>query len=216
MRARRSRRRWSGWCGGVLEKEPAARFQSTSDLAFALKNLLETSGSGLHKAMSETAGKPRHHTFGLPVLAIGVMIGLAAGAGVVAWLGPKPAPAPPLIRPLTFSGKDYAPSVSPDGRTIAFVSERDGRQRIWIKQIETGAENPVTEGSDSSPRISPDGNWILFTRAEKEGTASLFKVALFGGEPRRIVRNARFGDWSPDGKKIAYMRFGAEGERAPS
>jgi len=197
-----------------LEKEPAARFQSTSDLAFALKNLLDTSGSGLHKVVNESPVKPHRHTFVLLALAIGLIVGLAAGAGLVVWHSPKPAPAPPLIRPLTFSSKDYAPSVSPDGRTIAFVSERDGRQRIWIKQIETGAENPVTEGSDSSPRISPDGNWIFFTRVEKEDTTSLFKVALFGGEARRIVRDARYGDWSPDGKRIAYTRFGAEGEGA--
>lgn len=72
------------------------------------------------------------------------------------------------VRSLTFSGKDYAPSISPDGRTVAFVSECDGRRCIWIKQIETGAENPVTEGSDSSPHVSPNGNWILFTRAEVE------------------------------------------------
>ena len=193
-----------------LEKEPAARFQSASDLAFALKNLLDTSGSGLHSAVSEPKEVLHRGVVRIALTAGGLILAFLLGAGIVAWLGPKPGPAPPLIRPLTFSGKDYGPSISPDGRTLAFVSERDGRQRIWIKQIETGAENPVTEGSDSSPRISPDGNWILFTRAEEEGTASLFKVALFGGEPRPIVRNARFGDWSPNGKKIAYTRFGTK------
>jgi len=39
--------------GRCLEKEPAARIQSTSDLAFALKNSLDASGSGLHPAVSE-------------------------------------------------------------------------------------------------------------------------------------------------------------------
>jgi len=193
-----------------LEKEPAARFQSSSDLAFALKNLLDTSGSGLHKVVNESPVKPRRLRFVLLALTIGVIVGLAAGAGLVIWLGPKPASSPPLIRPLTFSGKDSSPSVSPDGRTIAFVSQRDGRRRIWVKQLATGSEIPLTEGPDSFPRISPDGNWILFTRAEKDGGSSLFKVALVGGEPQPMVRNAREGDWSPDGRKIAYTRRIAE------
>jgi len=189
-----------------IEKEPAARFQSTSDLAFALKSLLETSGSGLHKVVNESPVKPRRHAFVLQALTIGVIVGLAAGAGLVTWLGPKAAPNPPVIHPLTFSGKDFSPSISPDGRTIAFVSQRDGRPRIWVKQIETGGENVRTEGPDISPRISPDGNWILFTRIEADGTFSLFKVELGGGVPSRLVRNAKYGDWSPDQKKIAYLR----------
>ena len=160
--------------------------------------------------VNESPVKPRRHTFVLLALAIGVIIGLAGGAGLISWLGPKPAPNPPLIRPLTFSGKDSSPSVSPDGRTIAFVSQRDGRSRIWVKQLATGSEIPLTEGPDSFPRISPDGNWILFTRAEKAGGSSLYKVALVGGEPQPMVRNAWGGDWSPDGRKIAHIRLGAE------
>ena len=193
-----------------LEKESASRFQSTSDLAFALRNLLDTSGSGLHAAVSKPQAAHRRRARRVAMLAGSLILAFLFGAGIVAWLSPKPAPAPPMIHPLTFSGKDYSPSVSPDGRTIAFVSERDGRQRIWMKQIETGAENPVTDGPDIFPRISPDGNWILFTRAESEGTGSLYKVAHIGGNPQLVRRNARYGDWAPDGKKIAYLRLDRE------
>jgi Tol biopolymer transport system component len=123
------------------------------------------------------------------------------------WLRtPPPVAAVPAIRYLTGSGRDFSPSASPDGRTIAFRSDRDGRARIWVKQLATGAEMPLTSGPlDDWPRFSPDGATILFTRQGSE-RSTLFRVPLLGGEARRVLDDASDGDWSPDGRRIVFVR----------
>ncbi len=122
---------------------------------------------------------------------------------------------PPELRYLTHSGRDRSPAASPDGRLVAFTSERDGRPRIWLEQLPGGDETPLTDGPDDFPRFSPDGGAILFAR--REGlNASLFRVPTLGGQPRRVVDDATDGDFSPDGSRIAFVRWKNNGGRMDS
>ena len=137
---------------------------------------------------------------------------LAFGAGLL--LRPAAGP-PPELRYLTHSGRDRSPAASPDGRLVAFTSERDGRPRIWLEQLPGGDETPLTDGPDDFPRFSPDGGAILFAR--REGlNASLFRVPTLGGQPRRVVDDATDGDYSPDGSRIAFVRWKNNGGRMDS
>ena len=103
--------------------------------------------------------------------------------------------------------------MSPDGRFLAFTSDRDGKPRIWLQQMDVGRETPLTEGPDSAPRFSPDGNHVLFTRAQTGGSA-LFRVSMLGGEVRRVADDASDGDWSPDGGRVAFVRSRYDGIRS--
>ncbi|MBI3667681.1 MAG: PD40 domain-containing protein [Acidobacteria bacterium] len=115
----------------------------------------------------------------------------------------------PEIRQLTYSGHDSWPAASPDGRLVAFVSDRDGRQRIWLKDLARGGEVAFTAGPDVLPRFSPDGSTILFTRLAGD-VPVLCSVAIVGGEPRKLVEGQQRGyidgDWSPDGHQITFAR----------
>jgi Tol biopolymer transport system component len=207
-----------------LEKNPADRFQSTRDLVFSLQAAMGlassgavTSGavaatSGAAMGAAAEAGSPlgAARAGRLAAFALGLLLG-AVGAGVAAsWLMRGTAPAPPVVRTISYSGIDRAPSGSRDGRFIAFVSERDGKERIWLKQYPGGDEVALTSGPDSEPRFSPDGSQVLFTRDEGPGPA-LYRVATVGGEPRKIAENAAEGDWSPDGRRIVFLRDVREG-----
>ena len=96
------------------------------------------------------------------------------------------------------------PAASPDGRTVAFRSARDGVNRIWLRQLATGEEAALTAGSDHAPRFSPDGASILFARRDGDET-SLYRVPVVGGQPRKLIDQAIEGDWSPDGTRLVFV-----------
>jgi eukaryotic-like serine/threonine-protein kinase len=188
-----------------LAKRPEQRFQSARDLAFALGESVAGAGP------ATTGPSPRRGRYALFGLAAGLALGAALGVLLPVWRRPPP-PDPPGLRYLSYTGRDTSPSASPDGRTIAFTSHRDGRSRIWLRQLQTGDEAALTAGPDAFPRFSPDGSQVLFSRKE-EARISLYAVGALGGEPRRLVADALEGDWSPDGKRVAFVRGVAASSR---
>ena len=188
-----------------LEKRPEDRFQSARDLGFALGASTTTSG---RSAALDTTGSGRRLPRTALVAGAALVLGLVGGALLYRRLGPAAASSRPLsVRYLTYSGNDFAPTGSPDGRSIAFRSDRDGHGRIWLKQLATGTEVPLTDGPlDDAPHFSPDGSTVLFTRVSGVSRA-LFRVPLLGGEPRRVVEDAMDGVWSPDGTRLAFVRL---------
>jgi serine/threonine protein kinase len=193
-----------------LEKDPARRFSSARDLAFALetaaKSMTSSTPAPLRRRTSAPAAvspnRPRTRAIVLSVIALTIVAAAVLSRGTF----DTPALEPPRLRTLTYSGRDSSVAASPDGRLIAFVSSRDGRQRIWLKQLADGTEVAITSGpGDSAPRFAPDGSALLFTRTE-HGSGAIYRVPVVGGEPRKLIDNALDGDWSPDGKQIAFIR----------
>jgi Tol biopolymer transport system component len=191
-----------------LEKSPDERFQSARDLAFALASVTEsgTAASGVALDAVEAAARSKGRGSRRSVLAGVALVAGLAGGYLLGGLGGSEAPLEPhRTRTLTFSGRDSQPTASPDGRMVAFVSDRDGTPRIWIKQLNGGGEEPLTDGEDSWPRFSPDGASILFVRRSGDSN-SVYRSALVGGQPRKLVDRAFDADWSPDGSQIVYSR----------
>jgi Tol biopolymer transport system component len=185
-----------------LEKEPARRFQTATDVAFALRSF--ASAPTAVRAALPDAGRDRRR-WRPRVLAAAAALGLLA-SGVFAgrWTA-DPDVLSPVLRYEAYSGFDSAPAVSSDGRTLAFTSTRDGTSRVWLKQMNGGGEAALTAGPDTFPRFHPDGASLLFIRREGDRNA-LFRQALVGGEPRRLVPDIEEADWSPDGREIVMLR----------
>jgi Tol biopolymer transport system component len=107
----------------------------------------------------------------------------------------------------------YAPSISPDGKTLAFI--RDGRELRAI-DLETKQERSLaTAYFDRPPTLSdrfyawaPDGKWIAYLSAGERAFTNVSVVPAAGGESKRIsfLANAFSGSvsWSPDGKYILF------------
>jgi len=198
-----------------LEKNPAERFQSARDLVFSLEALASSSALGEAPAIAAPAPRGAARR-GVPIRALGLLAaGGALGAALAMWWGHRPPTPPPVLRTLSYSGADSAPSASPDGRLIAYTSEREGLSRIWLKQHPGGDEVALTAGPDTAPRISPDGSQVLFVRHEPDHD-SLYRVPVVGGEPRKVVDDADGGDWSPDGRQIVFLRPDVGGSRRES
>ena len=194
-----------------LAKEPEDRYASTRDLARELATVrdhLSEIGRSGEKALGGLTRLPRTRRW-LSPFSIGLVVGLAVAAGLFLARHPQRAE-PPAIRYLTYSGHDRAPAVSPDGRTIAFASDRDGRSRIWLKQLAGGGEAALTLGPDDLPRFSPDGSMLLFARREP-AHPSIYRAGIVGGEARKLIEDAAEGDWSPDGKQIVVLRWKSDG-----
>ncbi len=97
-------------------------------------------------------------------------------------------------------------SVSPDGRFIAFTSNRSGSINIWRMDIDGGNVRPLTDGTfDERPLVSPDGKWVVFV-SRRSGSNTLWKVPIDGGEPVQLSEKRAWGaSISPDGKLIACI-----------
>ena len=192
-----------------LEKAPARRFRDAHDVAFALENL--SSSEATAPISAPFMPQNRRTTWIWAALAGVLVLGAAMGGWWLrSGLAPSAASMPVALRMLTASGHDGSPAASPDGRTVAFCSDRDGRSRIWLKQLKGGGEVALTAGEDNLPRFSPDGSSVLFIHTEGQDN-SLYRVALLGTDPRKVASNATSGDWSPKGDQIVFIRDKNEG-----
>jgi Tol biopolymer transport system component/DNA-binding winged helix-turn-helix (wHTH) protein len=111
---------------------------------------------------------------------------------------------------LTFDeGLQVEATWSPDGRLIAYSSDRAGKFDIWVQQVSGGNPVQVTKGPAHNwqPDWSPDGKYIVY-RSE-EGDGGLYIVPALGGAgmERKIASFGYYPRWSPDGSKILFGSF---------
>ena len=107
---------------------------------------------------------------------------------------------------------DTQPSWSPDGKRIAFRSDRDGNDEIYVMDADGGNPQNLTNNpnSDSSPSWSPDGKQIVFS-SDRKGDDVNFEIYVMDadGENTRRLTNNRVYDslpsWSPDGERIVFV-----------
>ncbi len=100
-------------------------------------------------------------------------------------------------------------AVSPDGRWLAFDSDRGGHQAIYLMPRAGGEPeqlSPADSGDDFMPSWSPDGRELAYY-GFRGGRRRLFVIPAIGGRPSPVVSdssNQRFPDWSPDGRRLVY------------
>lgn len=99
------------------------------------------------------------------------------------------------------------PQISPDGKKLAFMSDRSGTMEIWISDRDgSNAIQLTAVGSAGTPRWSPDSQSIAFDAADKSGT-KVYKIKLGTSAPQLLTADEfedRCPSWSHDGKWIYF------------
>ena len=104
---------------------------------------------------------------------------------------------------------DAHPRWSPDGREIAFNSNRHGNHDLFVVEAEGGSPERLTFHSDDDLLFdwSPDGESLYFGSRRESRESLVYRVARAGGRPLRVIRDLAWGaSISPDGQWIAYLR----------
>jgi serine/threonine protein kinase len=104
-------------------------------------------------------------------------------------------------------------SISPDGRFVAFESDRNSTFHVWLDRIGVGNPIDLTPGNDDQRRplrsvgFSHDGTelWVAGSESQR-----LKMLPLVGGKPRVYLGDKVVNPiWSPDGAKMAYQTIDA-------
>ena len=103
-----------------------------------------------------------------------------------------------------------APAWSRDGRTIVFVSWRDGNGEVYAMNADSSGPRNLTQhpAKDVRPAWSPDGRRIAFV-SQRDGNSEVYVMNADGSGKRNLTRNRANDDlptWSPDGRRIAFLR----------
>jgi Tol biopolymer transport system component len=197
----------------MLAEDPADRYPDAEALLADL-SALERTATGVEETPS--AGPARRR---LPAGAVLLAV-VALAAAVAFWLlqdvrrpgapGPDPSQAT-LTRLTDLPGKEWFPSLTPDGNLLVYARKAGDGSRLFLQQVGGGTALDLLPSSfegDSQPAVSPDGHEIAF-RSEREG-GGMFVMGLMGESVRRITGFGFNPAWSPDGKEILCATEGVD------
>jgi eukaryotic-like serine/threonine-protein kinase len=193
--------------GHCLQKNPAKRFQSARDLAFALESLCGSQSQPL-PARVERAGRLR------PALYAFLALLVINGSFLLWWLrtgGQSGKPRNPVTfdRLTDFVGIETAPAISPDGKAVAFMADTGGNQQIWVRLTAGGTPLQLTHDASQhlNPRWSPDSASIFYYTPprESEGEGALWEISALGGVPRKLAAAVSEADISHDGTRLVFF-----------
>jgi dipeptidyl aminopeptidase/acylaminoacyl peptidase len=100
---------------------------------------------------------------------------------------------------------------SPDGKTVAFISNLTGRNNLWLVPSESGwpTQLTISDQRQTDPAWSPDGKWIAYT-SDYDGNEQwdIFLVSPKTGQVINLTNTPEVAElspvWSPDGRYLAY------------
>jgi Tol biopolymer transport system component len=203
-----------------LEKGREERFQSMADVAFYLEALPAAADRETSAAEGVRLRSRRRRWMAVAAA------GIALAAAITIWqvkrtdeVWENPLANAHIERVTDFQGTETDAAISPDGKFIVFLSDRDGTFDAWINQVGSGAFVNLTKGRFSelaheevrTVGFSADGShvWIRVSQKDSTGkdTHGIWLMPAVGGAPRPFLERAVHAAWSPGGERIVYHEF---------
>ncbi|HWQ36715.1 MAG TPA: protein kinase [Blastocatellia bacterium] len=199
-----------------LEKKPERRFQTASDLGFALESLSGVSGASQPEAASAPALvvsvaarrrlSPVLIGLVLAILAVGAVAGIFAGRPF--WKTPTPE-----YQRLTFNrGTIWNARFAPDGQSVIYSARWNGNP-LDIFAVRAGkaeARSLKLENADLLA-ISASNEMAVLRNRQSIGLfrsrGTLARLPIDGGAARDLLEDVQEADWSPDGTELAVARW---------
>ena len=203
-----------------MEKDPNMSYQSAADLRADLKQALRELDSSPSWSRSSSLFMPRSlgdkswAAFMIPTaIVVLILAGIAyyffnrgaARNGAIDW---KSATSSQLTNN---PGTEYFPSLSPDGKDIAYAAESDGSFDIFVQRVGGKRRENLTANSkadDTQPAFSPNGELIAF-RSERE-PKGIYTIEVSGDNLKHVSDFGFHPSWSPDGKSLVVSSFGRD------
>jgi len=187
-----------------LEKDPARRFQSAADLAFALRSV---SGASVASApVPAVAARPKRRRWLAPVGAVVAAVVVAGGGYYARSRVEQPLP---RFERITFrEGRVSAARFAPDGRSLIYSANWDGGENhvYWA-----APGNPESKdlgfGDALLLAVSSKGDLLFLVGPFlPDGSGTLSRNSISGGQTRELLEHVTAADWSPDGSELAVVR----------
>jgi eukaryotic-like serine/threonine-protein kinase len=194
-----------------LEKDQEARFQSTRDLAFDLRMLVEIpSSSASHQRVLEPVRPSVSRAFilciGMVLLALGVLTGFLVGKRSIT-------PQSPSYQRLTFRrGMILSARFASDGHSIVYSAMWNGASpEIFTTLPESPEPRPLGLKNADLLAVSSTGEVAVLLNAYytawQKARGTLARMPLGGGAPREMLDNVQEADWAPNGNSMAVVHF---------
>ena len=112
------------------------------------------------------------------------------------------------------SAIETEPVLSPDGKMIAYVSDKTGAPQIYIMYLDSKRMKRISTvgGYNTSPAWAPDGSMVAFTSQRSGSRSAIYRVRIddnLGTQTRVSPENisSESPAWSPDGSMVAFQGF---------
>jgi serine/threonine protein kinase/Tol biopolymer transport system component len=200
-----------------LEKKPERRFQSTADLGFALESLsapTSSSGNNMTTPVSTIVAETGRSAWWTRIPWIPAAVLLAA-VGVGAFILGKRAGTtpPPSYQRLTFSrGTIWNARFAPDGQSVVYSARWNGNPLdvFSVRAGKTESRSLKLENTDVLA-VSASNELAVLRNRQYIGLfisrGTLARMPIDGGAARDVLEDVQEADWSPDGTKLAVVRW---------
>ncbi|CAN5231456.1 hypothetical protein BH23GEM2_BH23GEM2_14310 [soil metagenome] len=193
-----------------LEKNPADRWQTAEEVRAQLAAVLTPSGGMLpvrSAAAEPVRARPTPQRIAIIAGAAGLLVA-AAVLSSIAFRGGGDEYVIGTTRQITSaSGQEMQPTLSPDGKIVAFVGVTPTGEQLFIRYVEGGRTIQLTEGGKPAgwPLWTPDGTRLIYVAGP-----SAYSVPVLGGTPSVLIpseapRWVTPAGISPDGTRLAYV-----------